>query len=89
MQVDSFPYPTAPQAAGLREAQQCLVALGAMEPGTGALTELGRALAGYPISPRHARMILEVFISTECIYLYLSLEYLSQSLISMIISLSA
>ena len=60
-QVDNFPYPTAPQAAGLREAQQCLVALGAMDPETGALTELGRALSGYPISPRHARMILEVW----------------------------
>ena len=54
----------------LRAAHRCLEALSALEPaetsgtsssgGSGALTALGRAMSAFPISPRHARMLLEV-----------------------------
>ncbi len=58
--MHNFPFPTAPDAGLLAAAHTCLVALGALDPATGALTELGSAMAAFPISPRHARMLLEV-----------------------------
>ena len=68
-QVLNFPFPTPPGPSALRTAHRCLEALSAIEPpgggdsvsGTGgALTPLGRAMSAFPISPRHARMLLEV-----------------------------
>ena len=72
----NFPFPTPPEPSALRTAHRCLEALSAIEPpgggggsgsGTGsgsvtggALTPLGRAMSAFPISPRHARMLLEV-----------------------------
>ncbi|GFR51443.1 hypothetical protein Agub_g13736, partial [Astrephomene gubernaculifera] len=69
--VHNFPFPTPPDPAALLAAHRCLEALGALEPevsagggagggGGGRLTEVGRAMAAFPISPRHARMLLEV-----------------------------
>ncbi|PNH00523.1 putative ATP-dependent RNA [Tetrabaena socialis] len=69
--VHNFPFPTPPDPAALRAAHSCLEALCALEPGSGAaaagggggggaLTDIGRAMAAFPISPRHARMLLEV-----------------------------
>ena len=65
----NFPFPTPPEPSALRTAHRCLEALSAIEPpgggdsvsGTGgALTPLGRAMSAFQISPRHARMLLEV-----------------------------
>lgn len=58
-QVPNFPFPTPPEQAALQAAEACLVALGALTSG-GALTSVGRAMAAFPIGPRHARMMLEV-----------------------------
>jgi ATP-dependent RNA helicase DHX37/DHR1 len=61
--VANFPFPTPPAAGALAAAERCLAALGALEgggAGGGALTELGRRMAALPVSPRHARMLLEV-----------------------------
>jgi HrpA-like RNA helicase len=58
--VHNFPFPTPPEEHLLSAAHRCLVALGALDPSTGQLTELGSAMAAFPISPRHARMLLEV-----------------------------
>ncbi|GIL53593.1 hypothetical protein Vafri_9207 [Volvox africanus] len=58
--VHNFPFPTPPDAAALRAAHRCLEALCALTPESGRLTEIGRAMAAFPISPRHARMLLEV-----------------------------
>lgn len=58
--VANFPFPTLPEAAALAAAERCLVALSALDGGSGQLTALGRAMAAYPISPRHARMLMEV-----------------------------
>ncbi|KAG2499784.1 hypothetical protein HYH03_002081 [Edaphochlamys debaryana] len=62
--VHNFPFPTPPDAASLRSAHACLEALGALVPAGGAaagrLTPIGRAMAAFPISPRHARMLFEV-----------------------------
>ncbi len=57
--VANFPFPTAPEPALLSAAEQCLIALGALDPVSGRLTTMGVAMAKYPISPRHSRMLLE------------------------------
>ncbi|GLU07336.1 hypothetical protein SLE2022_242980 [Rubroshorea leprosula] len=57
--VGNFPFPTAPEATALVEAEHCLKALEALD-GDGRLTSLGKAMAHYPMSPRHSRMLLTV-----------------------------
>lgn len=37
----------------------------ALDGGSGQLTALGRAMAAYPISPRHARMLMEVALQEQ------------------------
>lgn len=59
VQVDKFPFPTPPQLSGLREAQLCLAALGAVEGASAAITALGCKMAAFPISPRHARLLIQ------------------------------
>jgi ATP-dependent RNA helicase DHX37/DHR1 len=78
-QVGKFPFPLPPEAAALRSAAACLLALGALEPApprragaaaaaaaadaaSGKLTELGRLMAVFPISPRHSRMLLQLAV---------------------------
>ena len=59
VQVSNFPFPTPPERAALAAAEAALAALGAL----GAqqqLTARGRAMATLPITPRHARMLLQV-----------------------------
>lgn len=63
--VTNFPFPSAPEPAALKAAEQCLVSLGALDPATGRLTPLGVAMAKYPVSPRHARMLLEAMRGAE------------------------
>lgn len=58
-QVANFPFPTPPEAKPLREAEQCLKVLEALDS-AGKLTALGKAMAHYPMSPRHSRMLLTV-----------------------------
>ena len=64
LQVLHFPFPTPPEAEELLAAQKCLVALSALHPASHpstplGLTALGRAMSRYPITPRHARMLLQ------------------------------
>ncbi|GAV83616.1 HA2 domain-containing protein [Cephalotus follicularis] len=59
LQVTNFPFSTPPEATAMVEAVHCLKALEALD-GNGRLTPLGKAMAHYPISPRHSRMILTV-----------------------------
>jgi ATP-dependent RNA helicase DHX37/DHR1 len=65
-----FPFPTSPDNEALRSAEKVLVAISALKPksstlshqtSTGAdlqLTDVGDAMLDYPLSPRHARLIL-------------------------------
>ncbi|KAH9719037.1 ATP-dependent rna helicase dhx37-related [Citrus sinensis] len=55
--VSNFPFPTPPEATALVEAERCLKALEALDS-NGRLTALGKAMAHYPMSPRHSRMLL-------------------------------
>lgn len=62
--VPHFPFPTPPEAGALTAAQNCLVALSALQPPSHpttplGLTSLGRAMSRYPITPRHAKMLLQ------------------------------
>ncbi|XP_052202814.1 ATP-dependent RNA helicase DEAH13 [Diospyros lotus] len=57
--VSNFPFPTPPEATALIEAERCLKVLEALD-GNGRLTPLGKAMAQYPMSPRHSRMLLTV-----------------------------
>ncbi|XVE89303.1 hypothetical protein DITRI_Ditri19aG0191700 [Diplodiscus trichospermus] len=57
--VANFPFPTSPGPTALVEAERCLIALEALD-GNGKLTSLGKAMAYYPMSPRHSRMLLTV-----------------------------
>jgi ATP-dependent RNA helicase DHX37/DHR1 len=56
--VVNFPFPTPPEQAALKAAENCLVALGALHPQSLVLTALGKQMAAFPIGPRHARMLL-------------------------------
>ncbi|KAJ4849110.1 hypothetical protein Tsubulata_027768 [Turnera subulata] len=56
--VANFPFPTPPEATALVEAERCLKTLEAL--GEKGLTPLGKAMACYPMSPRHSRMLLTV-----------------------------
>ncbi|GFH32977.1 uncharacterized protein HaLaN_32283, partial [Haematococcus lacustris] len=56
--VANFPFPSPPAASALHAAGRVLEALGALQPGSQALTPVGRAMARFPIGPRHARMLL-------------------------------
>ncbi|KDO76640.1 hypothetical protein CISIN_1g038192mg, partial [Citrus sinensis] len=55
--VSNFPFPTPPEVTALVEAERCLKALEALDS-NGRLTALGKAMAHYPMSPRHSRMLL-------------------------------
>ncbi|OMO63887.1 hypothetical protein CCACVL1_22193 [Corchorus capsularis] len=57
--VANFPFPTSPGPSALVEAERCLKALEALDS-NGRLTTLGKAMAHYPMSPRHSRMLLTV-----------------------------
>ncbi|XP_047311769.1 ATP-dependent RNA helicase DEAH13 isoform X2 [Impatiens glandulifera] len=58
-EVSNFPFPTPPPLSALREAELSLTILEALD-GKGKLTSMGKAMAQYPMSPRHSRMLLTV-----------------------------
>ncbi|KZS90456.1 P-loop containing nucleoside triphosphate hydrolase protein [Sistotremastrum niveocremeum HHB9708] len=68
MQIDAvvnFPFPTPPDRITLRKAQTVLTNLGALEASAttaadvgGTITDLGRAMSLFPLSPRYSKMLL-------------------------------
>ncbi|KAI5896491.1 P-loop containing nucleoside triphosphate hydrolase protein [Schizophyllum commune H4-8] len=59
--VAGFPFPTPPDRLALARAERVLARLGALSSGTGSgegrITELGRTMALFPLTPRFARML--------------------------------
>ncbi|KAI4520606.1 P-loop containing nucleoside triphosphate hydrolase protein [Schizophyllum commune Loenen D] len=59
--VAGFPFPTPPDRLALARAERVLARLGALSSGVGAgegrITELGRTMALFPLTPRFARML--------------------------------
>jgi len=74
LQVSNFPFPSPPDPDALQSAIRCLIRLSALEPGakqqpsntaamgSGPLTAVGRAMAVFPVTPRHSRMLLQLAI---------------------------
>ncbi|KAL2337470.1 hypothetical protein Fmac_011916 [Flemingia macrophylla] len=62
--VANFPFPTSLKYASLLEAENCLKALEALDS-KDELTVLGKAMAHYPLSPRHSRMLLTLIKNTR------------------------
>lgn len=67
MHIDSvinFPFPTPPDRTNLRKAETVLTHLGALSTpvsgivGSGEITEVGKAMSLFPLSPRFARMLV-------------------------------
>lgn len=66
--VSNFPFPTPPDRTSLRKAETLLTRLGALKPSRSfstpqattesKITDLGRAMALFPLSPRFARMLV-------------------------------
>ncbi|GAA6063790.1 hypothetical protein JCM10212_001360 [Sporobolomyces blumeae] len=62
--VSNFPFPTPPDRDSLRRAEKTLVNLGALEASDstskvgGKITDLGRSMALFPLSPRFSKMIV-------------------------------
>ncbi|KAF5455305.1 hypothetical protein F2P56_024899 [Juglans regia] len=67
--VQNFPFPTPPKITALVEAEQCLKALEALHS-NGKLTPLGKAMARFPMSPRHSRMLLTVIQTMRMVNCY-------------------
>ena len=59
MQVENFPFPTPPNNESLVEALHCLKTLEALDSEE-KLTSMGKAMAQYPMSPRHSRLLLTI-----------------------------
>ncbi|KAM0749651.1 P-loop containing nucleoside triphosphate hydrolase protein [Meredithblackwellia eburnea MCA 4105] len=62
--VSNFPFPTPPDRESLRKAEKTLVNLGALEASAsiskagGRITELGKSMALFPLSPRFSKMLV-------------------------------
>jgi ATP-dependent RNA helicase DHX37/DHR1 len=60
--VANFPFPTAPDRHNLRKAEAILTHLGALSESKtgdgGQITDIGRAMSLFPLSPRYARMLV-------------------------------
>jgi ATP-dependent RNA helicase DHX37/DHR1 len=54
--IVDFPFPVAPEAGTLQRAESLLKNLGALTP-EGAITDLGRELSAYPLSPRLGKIL--------------------------------
>jgi len=55
--VVDFPFPTPPEIEVLKAAEERLQRLGALDPKSGCITDLGRTMALFPVSPAYAKML--------------------------------
>ncbi len=56
--VETFHWLERPDTNALERAETVLIDLGAVDPNTGAITNLGRRMLRFPLHPRYARMLL-------------------------------
>ncbi|ODV68712.1 P-loop containing nucleoside triphosphate hydrolase protein [Hyphopichia burtonii NRRL Y-1933] len=57
-QIVNFPFPTPPDRRSLYKAEKLLVYLGALDKKSKSITELGRTMALFPLSPRFAKVLI-------------------------------
>jgi ATP-dependent RNA helicase DHX37/DHR1 len=68
--VTNFPFPSHPGESQLKNAEQILLALGALEPSANKekdemkITELGKTMARFPLGPRFSKMLALSFSTT-------------------------
>ncbi|KAI5957492.1 ECM16 [Candida theae] len=56
--IVNFPFPTPPDRAALKKAEELLVVLGALDKDQKQITELGRKMSLFPLSPRFAKILI-------------------------------
>jgi ATP-dependent helicase HrpB len=56
--AQTFPWLEAPETTSLLRAEQLLRDLGAADPTTGRITDLGQRMVSFPVHPRYARMLM-------------------------------
>ncbi|RKP29551.1 P-loop containing nucleoside triphosphate hydrolase protein [Metschnikowia bicuspidata] len=57
-QIANFPFPTPPDRGALVRAERLLVTLGALDKEHKNITDLGRTMAHFPLSPRYAKILI-------------------------------
>lgn len=57
-QIVNFPFPTPPDRFSLARAEKLLVTLGALDLENKQVTELGRTMSHFPLSPRYAKILI-------------------------------
>lgn len=57
-QIVNFPFPTPPDRRALFNAEKLLITLGALDKAKKQITELGRTMARFPLSPRYAKILV-------------------------------
>ena len=57
-QIVNFPFPTPPERRALARAERLLITLGALDKKTKTVTELGKTMAFFPLSPRYAKILI-------------------------------
>lgn len=65
-QIINFPFPTPPDRRALAKAERLLVTLGALEKKEKTITDLGKTMAFFPLSPRFAKILI-VGNQIECL----------------------
>ncbi|KAJ8142823.1 hypothetical protein OY671_004035 [Metschnikowia pulcherrima] len=65
-QIVNFPFPTAPDRVSLAKAERLLVTLGALDKAKKQITDLGRTMSHFPLSPRYAKILI-VGNQLECL----------------------
>ncbi|CAK9440435.1 uncharacterized protein LODBEIA_P45350 [Lodderomyces beijingensis] len=56
--IANFPFPTPPDRKALQSAERLLVMLGALDGDQKQITELGRKMSWFPLSPRFAKILI-------------------------------
>jgi len=56
--VVNFPFPTRPDRPALTAAEKLLVTLGAVDGEKKVISDLGRLMAAFPVSPRYSKMLI-------------------------------
>ncbi|OBA24153.1 P-loop containing nucleoside triphosphate hydrolase protein [Metschnikowia bicuspidata var. bicuspidata NRRL YB-4993] len=56
--IVNFPFPTPPDRGSLAKAERLLVTLGALDQAQKHITDLGRTMAHFPLSPRYAKILI-------------------------------
>lgn len=57
-QIVNFPFPTPPDRAALKQAEELLVILGALDKEQKQITDLGKKMSLFPLSPRFSKVLI-------------------------------